>query len=137
MGLISSLADASYTFGFINMFPQIFLNYKLKSVAHMPWRVMMYKAFNTFVDDAVAFGGIFNMPLKHRLMTLRDDIVFAVFLYQRWIYPVDEHRPDEYGFIHSTPKQAVDDASSVSLPSKTRDLAADWNRIYHVLVSSN
>merc|ERR1712166_1569110 len=46
--LISSLADASYTFGFINN--------NLKSVAHMPWRVMMYKAFNTFVDDAVAWG---------------------------------------------------------------------------------
>jgi len=29
---------------------QLFINYKLKSVAHLPWRVLAYKAFNTFVD---------------------------------------------------------------------------------------
>jgi hypothetical protein len=23
-------------------------------VAHLPWRVLMYKAFNTFIDDAFA-----------------------------------------------------------------------------------
>jgi len=27
----------------------VYINYKLKSVAHLPWRVMAYKAFNTFV----------------------------------------------------------------------------------------
>ena len=41
--LISSLADFAYTFGFVNMMPQIFINYKLKSVAHLPWRVFVYK----------------------------------------------------------------------------------------------
>ena len=90
------------------MFPQIFINYKLKSVAHMPWRVMMYKGFNTFVDDMVAFGGLFPMPLKHRLMTLRDDLVFMIFLYQLYIYPVDKKRADEYGFVHSDEKEVAD-----------------------------
>jgi len=47
--LVSSLADSVYLFGFIGMTPQLFINYKLKSVAHLPWRVMAYKAFNTFV----------------------------------------------------------------------------------------
>eukprot|EP00954_Amorphochlora_amoebiformis_P009316 724921-Amorphochlora_amoeboformis.AAC.1 len=42
------------------MTPQIFINYKLKSVAHLPWRPLMYKAFNTFVDDA--FAWIIEMP---------------------------------------------------------------------------
>lgn len=33
--------------------PNPYLNgCRLKSVAHMPWRVMGYKAFNTFIDDA-------------------------------------------------------------------------------------
>mmetsp|Transcript_4384 Transcript_4384/g.5884 ORF Transcript_4384/g.5884 Transcript_4384/m.5884 type:complete len:639 (+) Transcript_4384:74-1990(+) len=46
---ISSLADFAYTFGFLNMMPQIFVNYKLKSVAHMPWRVLIYKVcFDVF-----------------------------------------------------------------------------------------
>ena len=41
-----------YSFGFVMMMPQLFINYKLKSVAHLPWRAFMYKAFNTFIDDA-------------------------------------------------------------------------------------
>lgn len=99
--LVSSLADFAYTFGFINMMPQIFINYKLKSVAHMPWRVLMYKFFNTFIDDVFAFFIMSNyMTKKHRLMTLRDDIIFFIFLYQRYIYPVDKTRPDEFGFVY-------------------------------------
>ena len=35
-----------YTFGFVMMTPQLFINYKLKSVAHMPWKTFMYKALN-------------------------------------------------------------------------------------------
>ncbi|KAJ7383976.1 Cleft lip and palate transmembrane protein 1 like protein [Desmophyllum pertusum] len=33
------------------MTPQLFINYKMKSVAHLPWRMMTYKALNTFIDD--------------------------------------------------------------------------------------
>ena len=52
--VVGSLADAVYLFGFVMMTPQLFINYKLRSVAHLPWRVLMYKAFNTFIDDAFA-----------------------------------------------------------------------------------
>ena len=37
------------------------------------------------------------MPTKHRVMTLRDDIVFFIYLYQRYLYPVDKTRPNEFG----------------------------------------
>ena len=40
-------------FGFILMTPQLYINYKLKSVAHMPWKSMVYKALNTFIDGTV------------------------------------------------------------------------------------
>jgi len=73
-------------FGFIMMTPQLFINYRMKSVAHLPWRVMSYKAFNTFIDDVFSF--IITMPMMHRIACLRDDVVFAVFLYQKW-YAVD------------------------------------------------
>ncbi|KAK9728595.1 hypothetical protein K7432_000944 [Basidiobolus ranarum] len=86
-----------YTFGFIAMTPQLFINYKLKSVAHMPWRTFMYKALNTFIDDLFAF--VIKMPMLHRLACLRDDAVFFVYLYQRWIYPVDEKRANEFGQV--------------------------------------
>jgi hypothetical protein len=41
--VVSILAGAVYTFGFIMMTPQLFINYKMKSVAHLNWRVMTYK----------------------------------------------------------------------------------------------
>ena len=78
---ISSLVNGVYAFGFLFMLPQLFVNYKLKSVAHLPWRSFMYKAFNTFIDDLFAF--IITMPTAHRVACFRDDIVFLVYLYQR------------------------------------------------------
>ena len=94
MGL-GSLAMLVYGMGFIVMTPQLFINYKLKSVAHLPWRFFMYKALNTFIDDLFAF--IIKMPTMHRMSCFRDDIVFVVFLYQRWIYRVDTSRRNEFG----------------------------------------
>eukprot|EP01112_Ceratiomyxa_fruticulosa_P002903 TRINITY_DN1326_c0_g2_i6.p1 TRINITY_DN1326_c0_g2~~TRINITY_DN1326_c0_g2_i6.p1 ORF type:complete len:589 (+),score=121.76 TRINITY_DN1326_c0_g2_i6:219-1985(+) len=93
--ILSSLVSTVYTFGFIMMTPQLFINYKLKSVAHLPWRVFMYKALNTFIDDLFAF--IIKMPTLHRLSCLRDDLIFVIYLYQRWIYPVDKTRVNEFG----------------------------------------
>ncbi|XP_055299231.1 putative lipid scramblase CLPTM1 [Sitodiplosis mosellana] len=84
------------TFGFIMMTPQLFINYKLKSVAHLPWRMMTYKFLNTFIDDIFAF--VIKMPTMYRLGCFRDDIVFFIFLYQRWIYKVDKSRVNEFGF---------------------------------------
>ncbi|CAG0882256.1 unnamed protein product [Cyprideis torosa] len=92
---IQTLVGFVYAFGFLFMFPQLFLNYKLKSVAHLPWRAFMYKAFNTFIDDLFAF--IITMPTLHRMACFRDDVVFLIYLYQRYLYPVDRTRVNEYG----------------------------------------
>lgn len=96
--LISNLANAVYTFGFITLCPQLYVNYKLKSVAHLPWKVFVYKIFNTFVDDVFAF--MIQMPLKHKLMTLRDDVVFFIFLIQAYMYRVDKSRINEFGYAY-------------------------------------
>ncbi|KAI6228637.1 hypothetical protein M3Y99_01204300 [Aphelenchoides fujianensis] len=93
--VIKCLANCVYAFGFLFMLPQLFLNYRLKSVAHLPWRAFMYKAFNTFIDDIFAF--IITMPTAHRLACFRDDVVFLIYLYQRFLYPVDRARVNEYG----------------------------------------
>ena len=37
---------------------------------------------NTFIDDVFAF--IITMPMSHRVAVFRDDVVFLVYLYQRW-----------------------------------------------------
>lgn len=41
--VIHSLVGGVYAFGFLFMLPQLFLNYKLKTVAHLPWKAFMYK----------------------------------------------------------------------------------------------
>lgn len=77
------------------MTPQLFINYKLKSVAHLPWRMLTYKFLNTFIDDIFAF--VIKMPTMYRIGCFRDDIIFLIFLYQRWIYRVDHSRVNEFG----------------------------------------
>ncbi|KAF9084531.1 hypothetical protein BGX23_010431 [Mortierella sp. AD031] len=109
--VVGTLVGFVYTFGFIKMTPQLFINYKLKSVAHMPFRTMMYKSLNTFIDDLFSF--IIKMPMLHRLACLRDDVVFFIYLYQRYIYRTDHSRANEFGQVgeeDETPAPSSSDA---------------------------
>ena len=99
--ILSMLYGFLLTFGFIMMTPQLFINYKLKSVAHLPWRMLTYKFINTFIDDLFAF--VIRMPTMYRLGCFRDDIVFLVYIYQRWIYRVDPKRVNEFGVSMEDP----------------------------------
>ena len=105
--ILNTLVGAVYLFGFITMCPQLYINYKLKSVAHLPWRQMTYKFLNTIIDDLFAF--VIKMPTMHRLSVFRDDIVFLIFLYQRRIYRVDKTRVNEFGFSGEAPPDAIDE----------------------------
>jgi len=82
--LIQSLALCAYTGGFVAMTPQLFRNYKLKSVEHMPWNVLFYQGINTFIDDL--FSLLIRMPQMHKMSVFRDDIVFVIYHFQRWLY---------------------------------------------------
>ena len=66
---------------------------KLESVSSMPWTYLSYRFINTFIDDLFAF--VIKMPTMHRISVFRDDLVFLVYLYQRYTYSVDEKRPVE------------------------------------------
>eukprot|EP01036_Dinobryon_divergens_P028417 gene28417-37356_t len=90
---IGALTSCVYTFGFILMCPQLYINHKLKSVSHLPWNYLVFKFLNTFIDDLFAF--IIKMPTMHRLSVFRDDLVFVIYMYQRRIYQIDENRPYE------------------------------------------
>jgi hypothetical protein len=46
------------------------------------------------------------MPVMHRLACFRDDVIFLIYIYQRWIYRVDLSRRNEYG-------QAATDAATL------------------------
>ena len=75
------------------------------------------------------------MPTLHRLATLRDDVIFFVYLYQSWAYKVDYTRVNEFGQggddeeleekTANKPLAAPPDAdASVSLPSGSAQGAA-------------
>lgn len=57
-------------FGFILMTPQLYINYKLKSVEHLNWRGLVYRFVTTIIDDLFAF--MVTMPTMRRLMYFRD-----------------------------------------------------------------
>ncbi|KAJ7228215.1 cleft lip and palate associated transmembrane protein [Mycena pura] len=112
--VISTLTSFVYMFGFAQLVPQLIINYKLKSVAHMPMKAMIYKTLSTVVDDFFAF--CIKMPILHRLACFRDDVVFLIFLYQRWIYRIDPKRVNEYGQVLA----ADADADTAGETKKTR-----------------
>jgi hypothetical protein len=93
--IIATLVGSVYAYGFLMMVPSLYINYRLKSVAHMPGKAMMYKFLNTFIDDLFAFT--IKMPFLHRLSTFRDDIIFFIYIYQRYAYKVDYSRVNEFG----------------------------------------
>ncbi len=43
--LSQSGVNMVYAVGFMMMTPQLFLNYKYKSVEHLPWRALIYRWF--------------------------------------------------------------------------------------------
>jgi hypothetical protein len=83
-----------------------------QSVAHMPAKAMTYKFLNTFIVSRLLYGNgespakynqddlfafTIKMPTLHRLATLRDDVIFFIYLYQSWKYKVDYTRVNEFG----------------------------------------
>jgi hypothetical protein len=88
--VLNTLVGAIYTFGFIQMTPQLYINYRLKTVEHMPSKALFYRFLNTIIDDLFSF--IITMPTLHRLSCFRDDVIFFIYLYQRWVYRIDKTR---------------------------------------------
>ena len=93
--IIGSLVSYVYLAGFVWMVPQLWVNQRLRSVAHMNSNALVYKAINTFIDDLYAF--IVKVPLMHRLACFRDDIIFVVWIFQRFSFDVDKTRVNEFG----------------------------------------
>ncbi len=90
--VIGTLAGGVYLFGFILMTPQLYINYRLQSVGHLPWRALFYRFLNTIIDDLFSF--VIKMPTLHRVACFRDDVIFVIYLYQRYKYQVDPKRSE-------------------------------------------
>lgn len=97
-------------FGFILLTPQIYLNYKLKSVEHLPLKVLSYKFLNTIIDDLFAFA--VDTPTLYRISVFKDDVIFVIYIYQMIIYrnnknevvPVEDIRENISDLTNSAPE---------------------------------
>ncbi|KAH3680387.1 hypothetical protein WICMUC_000318 [Wickerhamomyces mucosus] len=110
--VVTTLVGFVYTYGFLTLVPSVYINYRLKSVAHIPKKAMAYKFVNTFIDDLFAF--VVKMPWLHRLATLRDDIIFLIYIYQTWIYRVDYSRVNEYGQVGEDDQDVKDKIEDIT-----------------------
>lgn len=88
---VLSLAVCAQIGGFVIMTPQVFMNHRLKSVEHLPWKALTYQAINTFIDDV--FTLCIRMPEIQKYSVFRDDIVFIACCVQRWMYRKPSARP--------------------------------------------
>ncbi|KAF7708634.1 hypothetical protein HF521_017691 [Silurus meridionalis] len=100
--IMNSLISGVYAVGFLSMVPQLFVNYKMKSVAQLPMSVLLYKGLNTFISDI--FSGVLSTPGPHPLACFRDDVIFLIYLYQRRIYHVNKSRGRDYASHRKKPK---------------------------------
>ncbi|KAL4753573.1 hypothetical protein BDW72DRAFT_27742 [Aspergillus terricola var. indicus] len=116
--IIETLVGSVYAYGFLMMVPSLYINYRLKSVAHMPGKAMTYKFLNTFIDDLFAFT--VKMPWLHRLATLRDDVIFFIWLYQSYKYKVDYTRVNEFGQGGESDDEGEEDVKKLEKKDATR-----------------
>lgn len=91
--ILKNLVAFIHAVGFINMTPQIYINYKMKSVEFLPWKAMIYQFLNTIIDDLFAFA--VKMPTLQRISVFRDDLIFVIYLVQKWIYRKNVRREEE------------------------------------------
>ena len=54
---------------------------------------------------------------RYRLAVFRDDVVFLIYLYQRWIYRVDKNRVNEFGFTGDEDQKPEEDTIQDGMPS--------------------
>jgi len=128
--ILNTLVGGIYLFGFIQMTPQLYINYRLKSVEHMPSKTLFYRFLNTIIDDLFSF--IITMPTMHRISCFRDDFIFVIYIYQRWIYRVDKTR-GMYATeeakpvaqpVEAAPVEAIEAASDAKVEEATVDSQA-------------
>lgn len=56
----------------------------------MPGKALFYRFLNTIIDDLFAF--IIAMPSLYRINCFKDDVIFVIYVAQRYMYRVDYTR---------------------------------------------
>lgn len=94
--LINTLVTGVYALGFLSMAPQIYINYKLKSVSHLQGAVLMYRGVNTLISDLCSCASFFyssaSFSSSHQLSCFRDELLFLLYLYHRRSFAIKPRR---------------------------------------------
>ncbi|KAM9783297.1 lipid scramblase CLPTM1L-like [Neosynchiropus ocellatus] len=87
---VNTLVTGVYAFGFLSMVPQLFINHKLRSVAHLQGAVLMYRGVNTLISDLCSCVSLFSSSgfvlSSHQLSCFRDELLLLLYLCQRRSY---------------------------------------------------
>lgn len=67
---LESLVMFIFLFGFVLMTPQLYINYRLKSVDHLPWKTLIYRFISAIIDDIFVF--MIELPMLQRMFSFRD-----------------------------------------------------------------
>lgn len=65
-----------FVLGFVMMTPQLYINYKLKSVDHLPWKTLIYRFISTIIDDIFVF--MIELPWLQRMFSFRDGNILLI-----------------------------------------------------------
>lgn len=68
--ILESFFGFILVFGFVMITPQLYINYKLKSVDHLPWKTLIYRFISTIIDDIFVF--MISLPWMQRAFSFRD-----------------------------------------------------------------
>lgn len=74
--ILQSSVGFIFIFGFVMMTPQLYINYKLKSVDHLPWKTLIYRFIATIIDDIFVF--MVDVPTMTRAFSFRDGKSFLM-----------------------------------------------------------
>lgn len=85
--LLSTAVDVISIYGIALMIPQMYINYKLQSTAHMPFWTLFFRFMTSIFDDYSLLQGYPVLPSVNRLAGFRDEVVFVVYIYQLMMYP--------------------------------------------------
>jgi hypothetical protein len=120
-------------FGFILLTPQVYLNYKLKSVQHLPFKALTFKFLNTIIDDLYAFA--VKTPTLYRIFCFKDDVIFVIFIYQiikyrnnKRVSSAEEEEGDELQGEIQNEMQKNEEISEKNSESNLKEISNEENK---------
>lgn len=101
--LIQNSVYGVYCFDFLFMIPQLFVNYKLKSVAHLPWKTLMYKVFILRDNLTLIFLSVYDLFWYIQTYIIRHPVINTrIYFSDTWKYLTNLYtRISEYKMLNN------------------------------------